>query len=351
MRASLVFATLAACGGGHASTPVAPKQPAVDERKAEKDAKGLLTEIYQSIGHGDTDGLMSLLSDPIVVFGPRRGDALGTRSDTLVALKAIVDPKAKTKPSVQSGGLVVVASPGGHSAWAIDLVTIAGQPHAVSCVLTNTDDLWTVSAATLAHTPSMKEVRAELKREAVVPPGMAGVAKLDGAGRAAADKLTRGLADQKVWGDDLASRTDAIVIGPAAGDVTRGKKDIKKLFDHRLKSNVRATAVGDITASATADGQLAWASAAIVRFEDNDDPLPLRVFAIFERSADSWTMIALQESLALDEPGVGANFKKVVAPALPPPPEEAKKPDDAGKKKKTTTTKKKKKKKKKSDDD
>ena len=55
----------------------------------------------------------------------------------------------------------------------------------------------------------------------------------------------------------------------------------------------------------------------MVRFEDNDDPLPLRVFAVYEKNGDDWRMIALQESLAVEQPGTGVAFKKVVAPLLP----------------------------------
>ncbi|MDB4958562.1 MAG: hypothetical protein JWO36_6131 [Myxococcales bacterium] len=342
----IAFGGLVACGGAPAAPPAAPKQPDVDEHKAEKDAKGLLTEIYQSVGHGDTDGLMSLLAEPLIVFGPRRNDALGTRADALVALREKIDPKSKQRPQLQSTELTVVASPGGHSAWAVDVMSIGGQPHVVTAVLSNNDDLWNVSAAALAQTPSMKQVRSELKQDAVVPPGMAGVVKQDPGAKAAADRLSRGLGDQKLWGEDLGAHTDAIVIGPAQGDVTRGKKDIKKLWTHRVKAHVREAVVGDITSATTADGQIAWASASVVRFEDDEEAVPLRVFAVFEKAKAEWSMIVLHESVALDEAGIGASFKKVAAPAIvgEPPPVVDKKPDES---KKVTDTKKKKKKKKK----
>ncbi len=82
---ALAAITGAACGGGTAQRAPAAK-PAVDATKAESDAKGLVTEIYQSIGHGDIDGLMTLLAPPLVVFGPRRPDAMTTRTDAVVAL-------------------------------------------------------------------------------------------------------------------------------------------------------------------------------------------------------------------------------------------------------------------------
>ena len=82
MRWVALAALVGACGGS-APSPEAPKQAPVSERKAEKGAKDLVAEIYESIGDGDTDGLMSLLADPLIVFGPRRGDAMATRADAL----------------------------------------------------------------------------------------------------------------------------------------------------------------------------------------------------------------------------------------------------------------------------
>jgi ketosteroid isomerase-like protein len=326
-------ALLGACGGS-APAAEAPKQAPVSERKAEKGAKDLVDEIYDSIGHGDTDGLMSLLADPLIVFGPRRGDAMATRADALVALKAQVDTRSKKKPSVHSGSLEIVASPGGHSAWAFDVLDVAGQPMALTAILTNADDIWQVDAAALAETPPMKSIRAELKKDAIVPPGVAGPAKVDSAAQAAVEKFKKGLADQQLWGDDLGSRSDAVVIGPASGDVTRGKSDIKKLWKKRLKAETRDIAAGDITADVTPDGELAWVSAPVVRFADENDPLPLRLFAVYEKAGSDWTLIALQESLAVDTPGAGVSYRKVTPPATAKPAEEAPPPPPPEKPKK-----------------
>jgi SnoaL-like protein len=291
---------------------------------------------------------MTLAVEPLVVYGPRKADAHGTRADALVALKALVDPKKK--PSLHSGQLEVVPSPGGHSAWVFDIVEVGGASLAITAVLSNADDIWQVSAAQLAETPAMRTVRAELKKDAVVPPGMASIAKVADSARPAVDKLEKGLAAQQQWGDELGARSDAVVIGPGSGDITRGKAEIKKLFKKRVKANVRATAAGEVTAATTADGQLAWVTLPVVQFEDDTDPLPLRLFAVYEKNGSDWKMIALQESLAVDAAGAGAAFKKVAAPAIPKPEEPPPpKKDDA--KKKPTTTKKKKKKKKSSDDE
>jgi ketosteroid isomerase-like protein len=331
-----------ACGGGGGSKPAeAPKPAPVDERKAEKDAKGLVTEIVQTLGRANTDGLMALLTEPLYVFGPRRTDAMTTRTDALVALRATFDAMGKdAKPSLTSGELNVVASPGGNSAWAVDVVDVEGQPMSAVMVLSNDDDFWVVVAAAVAHTPPMKKVRAELKRDAIVPTGMPGIAQIDDSAEAAVERFKQGLADPTPWAEDLSTRSDAMVIGPSAGDVTRGKKDIAKLWKKRAKVNLRHATAGEITAATTPDGQLAWVTGPVVRFADDDDPLPLRLFSVFEKSDGKWKMIALQESLALDEPGVGANFKKVKAPGVkevePPPKakEEEKKPTAKKKKKK-----------------
>lgn len=348
-RSFVLALAVAACGGGGGGEAKVAKQPTVDERKAEKDAKGLVREIYQTISRSsNTDGLMALLAEPLVVFGPRRIDAHASRSDALVAMRTILDERGKdNKPRVASGSLAVVASQGGLSAWAVDVIQVEGAPMAMTAVLSNEDDFWVVSAAVLARTPSMKTVRSSLKNDAIVPPAMAAPAKVSGSASGAADRFKRGLGDPATWGDDLAKRSEAIVIGPAAGEIARGKKAIAALWKKRTKANMRYATAGDVAAATTADGKLAWVTVPVVQFADDDDPLPLRLFGVYERAGDAWTLIALQESLAVDEPGVGANFKKITPPAVKaeePPPPPPKEPKDEPKKKK-------KKKKKPADDD
>ncbi len=347
MRACLAIAALAmalasACGGGGGTGDAEkPKTPTVDERKAEKDAKGLVTEIYQTISRSsNTDGLMALLAEPLVVFGPRRTDAHATRSDALVAMRTILDEMGKDqKPSVSSGGLNVVASPGGLSAWAVDVVQVEGEPMAITAVLSNDDDFWVVVAAVLARTPSKQSVKTQLAKDAIVPPGMPGFSKVADGSDGAVDRFKRGLSDPSVWGEDLMKRSDAVVVGPAAGQLTRGKKPITKLWKSRTKANTRYAAAGDIAAGTTTDKQLAWVTAPVVQFADEDEPLPLRLFAVFERSGSEWKMIALQQSLAVDAPGIGSNFKKITPPAVkageaPPPATADDKPKRKPKKKK-----------------
>jgi ketosteroid isomerase-like protein len=316
-------AAAVACGGGGAAPkPVAPKGPAIDPKVAEKDARGLVGEVYATIGRGDTkDGLFTLLAQPLVVLGPRKNDAFVTRADALVALQAIIDPRTKTKTPIKSGALEVVASAGGRSAWAFDVVGAGpGEPLAMMAILSNADDIWIVDAVAMARMPAGATIKAESTKDAVVPPGAGAKSKIDPNVGGAVDRFRKGLIDQQSWGDDLISRSDSIVVGPAAGEITRGKADIKKLWKKRVDTNVRLATSGEITALSTSDGQLAWVSAPVTRVGDGQDPLPLRAFAIFERAGDNWKMIALQESAAVDAPGSGTAWKKIVPPKPEPKP-------------------------------
>ena len=314
---ALAIGGVAACGGS--ARPAAPvAEPAVDERTAEKDAKGLVAEIYRTLDRGKPDSMFSLLSDPLIVFGPRRGDAMTTRADALVALGKVIDPRAKRR-SVRSSALSVVVSQGGHSAWAFDIVQFEGQPVAVTAVLSNTADLWAVSAAAVATVPGAARVKAESARDAVVPPGAGSPGKIAAAAQPVVDEFKKGLVDQDSWGTDLMSRSDAIVAGPSAGQVARGKHAIQQMWKARIKAGVREATSGELTAAVTADGQLAWLSAPVTRVADGEDPLPLRVFAVYERDGAAWKLIVLHEAVAIDEPGSGTPFKKVVPPAPPKP--------------------------------
>jgi len=341
------LALIAACGGGASSAKTAakPKQAAVDEKQAEKGAKDLVTEIYETLGRGNKDSLFSLLDDALIVVGPRRQDALTTRSDALVGLGSVIDPKAKKKLALRSGGVDVVASSGGRSAWAFDTVTAGGEPYSITAILINTDDIWQIDAASIAHMPNKSALKAELARDAIVPPGATAKAKQAPLAKAAVERFQKGLLDQASWGADLGSRSDALYVGPLAGELTRGKKDLKKLWKKRTDAKTREALSGEVLAGVTPDGQLAWVSAPVTRVAEEEEPLPLRSFAVFEKSSDGWKLIALHESLAIDEPGAGTSFKKIVPPAEKKP--DVPKPEATDKTDKTDPPKKKKKKKKK----
>ncbi len=333
----LGLALVAACGASTQAMPVTPKEPAVDPQVAEKGAKDLVQELYEDVGHGNTDSLQALLDPKLMVLGPRKGDAVANRADAILALGRYADAKKKLLPTLKSGTLGVFPSEGGHSAWGYDQLDANGEHWAVMVVMSGTNDLWSLDAVQLAATPVLATMKSELKKDAIVPPAAGVTVKAEASAAAAVELFQKGLGDAHVWAADLEGSDHAIVIGPSAGAVTRGKKDIKALWKKRIKSNTRAMLAGEISGAATRDGMLAWVSAPIMRAEDGEDPLPLRAFAVFERSGATWKIIGLQESVAVDAPGAGASFKKftpsaVVAP--PPPPTEDKKGEKKKKKKK-----------------
>jgi len=324
--ACLAVGSLAACigkggGGGGPAKPKAPVGPAIDAKEAQQGASELVIEIYETLGRGNTDSLFTLLNDSLMVFGPRSSDMLGTRADALVAIGQVVNPKAKKQLAIQSDYLEVVPAPGGHSAVAVDVASINGQPHVVMAVLTNFKDLWLVDAVAVAHTPAAAQLKAELAKDAVVPPGAAGAKKIDPAARPVVEKFQKGLLDQMAWGEELASHDDPIVVGPMAGEVTHGKQEVQAMWKKRVEAKTRAAVSGEITAAVTNDGQLAWVSAPITRVEgEGTQPLPLRAFAVYENQRGEWKLLALDESLAFGAPGAGVSFKKI----LPPKPVEPK---------------------------
>lgn len=279
--------------------------------------------------------MFSLLADPLTVLGPRRADAMTTRSDALVALGKVLDPRAKKHPQLQSTALTVAVSPGGRSAWAFDVVRFEGHTIAAIAILSNTSDLWSVTTAALAMVPTAARAKTESARDAIVPPGSppgaspgATAGKTDPGAARVVDDWKKGLLDQDSWGTELMSQSDAIYAGPTAGQVAHGKQAIRQLWKARTRANVREAVSGEITARVTPDGQLAWLSAPVTRVADGEDPLPLRAFAVYEKDGAAWRLIVLHEGIAIDEPGSGTALKKIVPAAPAPPKAEPARPDD-----------------------
>lgn len=315
----LAALVLASCGGA-SSEPRAPKADAAGEKQAVKEARSLVREIYDTLSRSpNTDGLMPLLAEPLVVFGPRRADAHATRSDALVAMRAILDEHGKDKRTqLSSSALAVAAGPSGHSAWAVDVITVDGTPMAVTAVLANEADFWVVVAASLAKLPSTHAIKSSLDQDAVVPTAVEAHAAVAGAADGAVDRFKRGLEDPERWTKDLTDSDTGVWIGASSGELSRGPRAVASLSKKRAKKHTRYALAGDLSANVTPDGALAWVTAPAVRFSDDGDALPLRLFGVFEHAGGGWRLAGLQESVALDEPGAGASFKKISAPALEP---------------------------------
>jgi hypothetical protein len=50
---------------------------------------------------------------------------------------------------------------------------------------------------------------------------------------------------------------------------------------------------------------------------------------VYEKDGAAWKLIVLHEGLAIDEPGSGTAYKKIMPPAPAPPKVEPAKPDDS----------------------
>ncbi len=308
------------CGGGATKAVQPAKAADVDEKTAEADASSHVAEVYETLQHGSSDSVFTLLADPLYVFGPRASDAMATRADVLTALREVLDPKAKKKLALTSKKLAVVVSRGGRSAYATDTLEVNGHALAMTAVLTNADDVWLVEAVALAETPGASEVDSALKDSAVVPPGAEGPKLRAPDTKAVVTRWQAGLLDQEQWGADLMAHDDGVMIGPSAGELARGKK-LKKVWKARVETKTREAVSGDIEAALTTDGELAWISAPVTRVAEDGDPLPLRAFAIYAKADDGWTLMALQESVAIGDAGAGAKFMAIVPPkAAEPPP-------------------------------
>lgn len=338
MRAALL--ALAACGGAASTGPTRPKQEAIDPEVATKGATDLVQELYEDVGHGNTDSLQSLLDPKLMVLGPRRGDAVANRSDAILALSKWADAKRKLKPTLKSGALGVYPSSGGHSAWGCDTLEANDHHWAVMVVMSGNNELWSLDGVMLGETPAEPDLKAALKKEAAVPPAAGVTIKADPEIAPIVERFTKGLGDPQAFAADMASSDDAIVIGPAKGEIAKGKAAVAAYWKKRKSS--RAAVAGEISGAATKDGMLAWVSAPIMRAEEGEDALPLRAFAVFRRSGDAWKLIGLQEAVALDAPGAGAPFKKF-APAAVKKIEEAPPTDGEEKPTKKVATKAKKK--------
>ena len=103
-----------ACGGGSSSSaPPIKVQSKVDSKKAERDAKGTIEEIYETVNRGaKPDNLFSLLNDPLTVFGPRKGDAMCVFAleDHQGSVEVVVFPEtyARFRTACENGALVLV---------------------------------------------------------------------------------------------------------------------------------------------------------------------------------------------------------------------------------------------------
>jgi ketosteroid isomerase-like protein len=141
---ALGLAGAAGCGGKAA---VSARPPSQGEERARQEARAVVDEIYRAMKGGDTDDLLSLMSDDVVVLGPGPAQLSRSRAEVVTALREVIDDRKKTRFSTQ--GLRLAIGPGGRSAFAVDRVQLAGRPAIALALLDGERSIWRVRAVHL----------------------------------------------------------------------------------------------------------------------------------------------------------------------------------------------------------
>jgi ketosteroid isomerase-like protein len=322
----------AGCGGKAAATARPVSQ---GEAKARQEARAVIDEVYRALRSGDTDDLLSMMSDDVVVLGPRPADLLRSRAEVVTALRERLDGRKKTRFASQ--GLRLAIGPGGGSAYAVDRVQLAGRPVVALAILEGERAIWRVRAVHLQAPLAGAAMKKALAAGALGAP--AGTAEPPlGAGEAAARELAQRLAKVGSWVAGLEGDDEAVVIG-ADGAMAAGGKAIGRAAS-RL-ADVRLEATSPVAAVVSGDGQLAMATCTATRTTARDDreggdrsggkgsgkaeargkskrgkgatrteaeepPRTVRVTAILQREGGGWRLRAFAEAHALAEPAAPA---------------------------------------------
>ncbi|HVV87327.1 MAG TPA: hypothetical protein VHE35_30005, partial [Kofleriaceae bacterium] len=152
---ALALAMVGACGGRAAVTH-GVAAPAPEAGTAVDEARGLASEIEESLEHGDASGLAPLCAADLVAVGPRAGDEGRARTDTLIALRdALPGERHKLKVRDQQ----IDSAAGARSAWLTEQLDVDGKRHAVSAVAAEVDGLWLVTAVNVGATVPERALR------------------------------------------------------------------------------------------------------------------------------------------------------------------------------------------------
>lgn len=324
---------LAGCGGKAAP----PKRPVSQgQEKARQEARAVVDEVYRALRSGDTDDLLSMMSDDVVVLGPRPGDLLRSRAEVVTALRAQLE--ARKRPRFTSQGLRLALGPGSGSAYAVDRVQLAGRPVVALALLEGERAIWRVRAVHLQAPLGGGALKRALAAGTLAAPASAAEPPL-AEGEAPARELAQQLGKVGSWVAALEADDEAVVIG-ADGAVAAGAKAIGRAA--KRLGEVRFAATSPVAAVVSGDGQLALATCTATRTiaaaDDDRKPEPdgkggpkkggsgkggpkkggkgaapaaeapraVRVTAILRREGSHWRLAAFAEAHALAEPAAPA---------------------------------------------
>ncbi len=238
-----------ACGGS-AAKPSSPAAQTAD--RARQDATAVVDEGYRALKSGNTDDLLSLLSDEVVVIGPGPSDVMRSRADAVLALREVIDSRKKTKFSSASLRLAIAA--GGRSAYAVDKLTIGGKAVVAAALIDGAAATWRVTAVALAPPVSAAAKKKAAAAGTLTAPAATGEVPIGDGGAGPTKALASGLEDVAGWVSALADEPDALVIG-ADGTVASGKKAIERAA--KQWGAVALEPSSAIASVVTGDGKLA----------------------------------------------------------------------------------------------
>jgi ketosteroid isomerase-like protein len=263
---AVLLIALAACGG-QAAKPATPTARAAD--RARQDAKEIVDEGYRALRSGDTDDLVTLLSEEVVVIGPRPADVMRSRADAVIALREVIDSRRKTK--FAAAGLKLQLAAGGRSAYAVDRISVAGKAVVAAALLDGSTATWRVIAVALAAPVSAAAEKKATAAGTLSAPAATGEVPIGDGGAGPTQALASGLEDVGGWVGALPDDPEALLIG-ADGAVASGKKELERAA--RRWSDVTMEPSSAIASVVTADGKLAMVTCLAQKGQAEAKPEP-----------------------------------------------------------------------------
>ena len=275
----------------------------------------LVQELYEDIGHGNTDSMQALL-DPEADRAARAAARRCGRQllpDAILAIGMHADAKAQAAAAALKSAALGVF-PLGRRALRVGLPDRARRERRAlgrdGWLMSGTNELWSLDAAQLAATPVMATMKsgASSATRSCRPRRGVTVVEADASAAGAVEKFQKGLGDPHAWAADLEGGALPITRSSSAPPAGAGHarqeghqgRTVEEAHQGEHARDARRRDQRRRDARPTACST--WVSAPIMRAEDGEDPMPLRAFAVFERAGTSWNLIGLQESVAVDAP-------------------------------------------------
>ncbi len=282
---------------GQAAPP--PKAAALGEDRARQEAQAVVDEVYRALKSGDSDDLLSLMSDDVLVLGPGAGDLQRSRTEVVMALREVIDSRRKTRFS--AGGVHLAIGAGGRSAYAVDRIKLGNQPALATALLDGQGSVWRITAVSVAKPVAAAAAKKALAGGSLGAPAATAQPPLP-QGEAAVKALTAGLATPATWLAALGDDPDGLLL-TTDGTLARGARAINRSVKRFVDVVISPTS--PIASVTTPDGQLALVTCLANRQYKDEAPRPVRLTAVFRRTGGTtaanaqWQLAVYQEAHAV----------------------------------------------------